>query len=209
MLWALGQPAAALGLLGAFVLGLGLRAIAQRLVQRLLGDRVPLRPRPRTDVEPLGAVAVLIGGTGWGCAAALSSRRAGLVLASGPIAVLAASQVALSAFDFAYPSDREALRLNRPSDVLRGVVADTMAEELALSVAVGLLCFGLLALVPIPPLDGYRLIRLAVRGRETPTVVDRIGVLVLLALLAVPVGGVPPLFRVLDWVGTPLLGLWT
>jgi hypothetical protein len=206
MLWALGQPAAAFGLLGAFVLGLGLRAVAQRLVQRLLGDRVPLRPRPRTDVEPLGAVAVLIGGTGWGRAAA---GRGALMLASGPIAVLAASQVALAAFDFAYPNDREALRLNRPSDVLRGVVADTMAEELALSVAVGLLCFGLLALVPIPPLDGYRLVRLAVKGGETPPLAERIGVLVLLALLAVPVGGTPPLFRVLDWVGTPLLGLWT
>src|SRR3954465_10216935 len=111
MLWALGQPAAALGLFGAFVLALGLRSLVQRLVQRLLGDRVPLRPRPRTDVEPLGAVAVLIGGTGWGRPAASSSRRAWLVPASGPIAVLAASQVALAAFDFAYPSDREALRL--------------------------------------------------------------------------------------------------
>src|SRR4051794_39618278 len=200
MLWALGQPAAALGLLGAFVLGLGLRAIAQRAVQRLLGDRVPLRPRPRTDVEPLGAVAVLLGGTGWGRAAA---GRGFALLAAGPVAVLVASQVALAAFDLAYPDDREALRLNRPSDVLRGVVADTMAEELALSVAVGLLCFGLLALVPIPPMDGYKLVRLAFGGGETPAIAERIGVIVLLALLVVPIGGSPLLFRLLDWVGSP------
>jgi Zn-dependent protease len=147
-------------------------------------------------------------------------------VAAGPVAVLAASQVALAAFCFAYPADREALRLNHPSDVLRGVVAPTMGEELILSIAVGLLCFGLLSLVPIPPLDGYRLVRLALESRDlradrrsgaaaalaadtaTPVVVDRVGVVLLLALLVVPVGGAPPLVRLLDLVGAPLMGLW-
>ena len=204
MLWALGQPAAAVGLVGAFLLGLGLRALAQRALSRAPG--VPLRPRPRTDVEPLGAVAVLLGGTGWGRGVA---RPRLVEIAAGPVAVLAASQVALAGFCFAYPSDREALRLNHPSDVLRGVVAPTMGEELILSIAVGLLCFGLLTLVPIPPLDGYRLVRLGLGAdTATPAVVDRVGVVVLLALLVVPVGDSPPLIRLLDLVGAPLLGLW-
>lgn len=206
MLWALGQPAAAVGLVGAFLLGLGLRALAQRAAARLLGDRVPLRPRPGTDVEPLGAVAVLLGGTGWGRGTA---DRGLLTLLAGPVAVLATSQLAIAAFWYAYPGDREALRLNRPSDVLRGVVASTMAEELMLSVAVGLLCFGLLALVPVPPLDGYQLARRAFGAGAPPPIVDRVGVVVLLALLLVPVGGLPPLVRLLDLVGAPLLDLWT
>jgi len=204
VLWALGQPAAAVGLVGAFLVGLGLRALAQRVVGRRPG--VPMRPRPRTDVEPLGAVAVLLGGTGWGRGMA---RPRLVEVAAGPVAVLAASQVALAAFCFAYPAEREALRLNHPSDVLRGVVAPTMGEELILSIAVGLLCFGLLSLVPIPPLDGYRLVRLALgNDAATPAVVDRVGVVVLLALLVVPVGDTPPLVRLLDLVGAPLMGLW-
>jgi Zn-dependent protease len=123
--------------------------------------------------------------------------------------VLAASQLALAAFRTAYPQDREALRLNRPSDILRGVVAPTMAEELVLSVAVGLLCFGLLTLVPVPPLDGYRLFRLVWGWEgEAPQVADRLGVVALLALVVVPVGADPPLLVALDWAGAPLLRMW-
>jgi Zn-dependent protease len=208
VLWALGQPAAAVGLVVAFLLGLGVRGLAQRVCLRLLGSPVALRPRPRTDVEPVGAVAVLLGGTGWGRPPLSGPRRRALVLAAGPVAVLLLSQLALAAFCVAYPHDREALRLNRPSDVLRGVIAPTMAEQLVLSVAVGLLCFGLLALVPLPPLDGYRLLRLFVGGREPSVVAERIGVVVLLVLLLVPVGGVPPLLTVLDLVGAPVMGGW-
>jgi Zn-dependent protease len=212
VLWALGQPAAAVGLICAFVLGLGLRAVAQRSCARWLGDRLAVRPSPRTDIDPLGALAVLVGGTGWGRRAAVapaSLRRRALVLAAGPVAVIGASQVALAAFRVAYPNDLEALRLNRPSDVLRGVIAPTMAEQLVLSVAVGLLCFGLLALVPVPPLDGYRLLRLVwgLDG-EAPAVADQLGVVALLILFLVPIGGTPPLLTALDWFGAPLLGLW-
>jgi Zn-dependent protease len=210
VLWALGQPAAAIGLIGAFMLGLGIRATAQRCCARWLGDRVPLRPNPRTDIEPLGAVAVLVGGTGWGRGFPGGPRRRWLVLLAGPCSVLLASQLFLAAFCVVYPLDRDALRLNRPSDVLHGVVAPTMAEQLVLSVAVGLLCFGLLTLVPVPPLDGYRLLRLVwgLAG-DGPPVADRLGVVALLVLLIVPIGTDPLLLVVLDRIGAPLLRLWT
>lgn len=206
MLWALGQPAAAIGLIGAFVLGLGVRSVAQRWYTRRRGQPVALRPSPRTDVDPIGAVAVLVGGTGWGRG---STDRRGAELVAGPLVVLLCSQLVFAAFRIAYPHDREALRLNRPSDVLRGVVAPSMSQELLLSVAVGLLCFGLLAFVPVPPLDGYRLARLiwGVDG-DGPALADRIGVLALLLLFVVPVRGTPPLFTVLDWVGAPLMRMW-
>jgi Zn-dependent protease len=207
VLWALGQPAAAIGLAGAFLLGVGLRAFAQRVC----GGVSPRRPDPRRDLDPIGAVAVLLGGTGWGRGPLVRSPRGGLALVAGPAAVLTASQAAFACFRFAYPAGRADLAVNRPSDVLRGVVAASMAEQLMLSVAVGLLCFGLLALVPVPPLDGYRLLRLLWSGVDAvvPPVVDRVGVLALLLLLAVPVHGSPPLLAVLDAVGTPLVRLWT
>ncbi|MFC7479141.1 hypothetical protein ACFQX7_02330 [Luedemannella flava] len=41
--------------------------------------------------------------------------------------------------------------------MLRGVVGVTPAAQVTLSLAVGLLCFGVLALLPVPPLDGFRL----------------------------------------------------
>jgi Zn-dependent protease len=218
VLWALGQPAAAAGLASAFLIGLGLRVVAQRCCIRWLGSplgsAVPVRPTPRTDVDPAGAMAVLFGGTGWGRgtpAGFTDRRRCALVLAAGPLAPLAVSQVALASFGRAYPAQRAALALNRPSDVLRGVVAPAMAEQLILSVAVGLLCFGLLALVPVPPLDGFRLVRLAwdeLPVAPTP-LADRLGVVALLILLMVPVGSRPPLLAVLDFVGAPLLRLWT
>ena len=225
MLWALGQPAAAVGLAVAFLLGLVVRALGRRACARALGVAAPIPAavglRVRDEVDPVGAVAVVLGGTGWGRRAAVPTaepRRAGAVLLAGPLAVLLGAQVWLAVFRLAYPADRAALALNRPSDVLRGVVAPSMLEQVVLSVAVGLLCFGLVALVPVPPMDGFRLARLAwtswgttapARDREVPLVAERLGVLALLLLLVVPVGGEPPLLTALDVVGAPLLALWT
>lgn len=217
MLWALGQPAAAVGLAGGFLLALGLRVLAQRgslMVITQVASRQRLRPNPRTDIDPIGVVAAVLAGTGWGNAVRrtdVSRRGIVLTLLAGPAAVLAASQFALYAFARAYPGN-SALTLNRPSDILRGVVAHTMAAQLLLSAAVGLLCFGLVALAPIPPLDGFRLARLALSDSDllpTPQA-DRLGAFILLVLAVAPIAdGLSPLLIALDAVGTPLLRAWT
>src|SRR5439155_7820299 len=154
MLWALGQPAAAVGLAGAFLLGLLVRAVARWCcVRPLLG--FVARPRVRDEVDPVGAVAVLLGGTGWGRSAPLpvgSAGRRALVLLAGPVAVLLLGEAALGGFLMVFPGDRLSLALNHPSDVLRGVVAPSFLAQALLSLAVGLVCFGLVALVPVPPL---------------------------------------------------------
>lgn len=217
MLWALGQPAAAAGLAVGFVLALGLRAAAQRLLGRALGVRFvgPVLARPRADVDPVGAVAAVLGGTGWGCAARadlVGRTRAAWVIVAGPAVAVLAGQVALAAFAAAYPAQRQTILLNQPSDILRGVIAPTPAAQLLLSAAAGLLCFGLLALLPLPPLDGSRLARLLFTDAppEPSPVVDRLGGVLLLVLVAVPaVGGVPLALAALDIVGTPLLRAWT
>src|SRR5262245_52107554 len=176
MLWALGQPAAAAGLLFAFLIALGLRVLAIRLASRGLrvaASRSPLRAHVRSDVDPLGAVAAALGGTGWGRRIHLDETpragrgreappRAGrgreatpqagrgrraLALAAGPCAVLLAGEGAFAAYHATYPQGGTALLLNYPSDVLRGAVAPTAGGQLLLSLGVGLVCFALLALL--------------------------------------------------------------
>lgn len=219
MLLALAQPAAVLGLAGGFLVGLGLRAVAQRIGAYALGlerTRRPVLARPRTDVDPIGAVSAVLAGVGWGRGAwpTQSPARGRLAVAVlvGPVAVIAAGQLTLAAFTAAYPGERAMLLVNRPSDVLRGVVAPTFAGQLMLSVAVELICFGLVSLLPIPPLDGARLLRLLLSDvTAVPSgTTDLVGSVALLVLAVAPVpGALSPLLTVLDMVGTPLLRAWT
>ena len=220
MLWALGQPAAAAGLLGAFLLGVGLRVVAQRLTARSFGVAGPIRPRVRGDVDPFGALAALFGGTGWGRVALSVDRlgrgRQAAVLVAGPLVVVAASQGVLAGYRYASPDDRSALLVNYPSDVLRGVVIDSVAAQVLLSVGVGLLCFALLALVPLPPLDGFGLWWLSMaepgeRARRARRVLvdHHVGVVALLILVSVPLGTRAPLMlQAFDVVATPLMRAW-
>jgi hypothetical protein len=130
--------------------------------------------------------------------------------------VLAASQAVLAGYGYASPEDRSALLVNYPSDVLRGVVIDSVAAQVLLSVGVGLLCFALLALVPLPPLDGFGLwwLSMATPGewarRARRVLVDHhLGVIALLVLVCVPLGTRAPLMlQAFDVVATPLMRAW-
>lgn len=229
MLWALAQPAAAAGLLGAFLLGVGLRVVAQRLTARGLGLGIggSVRPRVRRDLDPFGALAAVFGGTGWGRQSAieltaqmnrgqLNRGRRAVALVAGPLVVLVASQVVLAGFAYARPDDRTTLVVNYPSDVLRGVVVDSPGAQLLLSVGVGLLCFALLALVPLPPLDGFGLWWLSMaepgeRARRAWRLLadHHLGLIALLILVAVPLGArAPIMLQFFDVVATPLIRVW-
>lgn len=204
MLWALAQPAAMAGLITAFAIGVGLRAAASWSVAGLLKMRCDA---VSTRFDPLGVVAACFSGTGWGRpVGAPASRRERWAIAAGPVAVLLASQLAFVAYRRTYPDLGLPLRLYRPSDVLHGAVAPTHAAQLMLSVAVGLLCFGLLALLPVPPFDGYRLITVPAPAR--PTAGEQLAALVAFVLLVVPVAGRPPLLMALDTVAGPLVRVW-
>ena len=209
MLWALAQPAAMAGLVAAFVIGVGLRSVAQWSAARWLG----LATAPRRDatrrgpvrLDPLGVMAACLSGTGWGRpAASPASRRERWAVLAGPAAVLLASQAAFAAYHSAYPGLSLPLRLNRPSDVLHGAIAPTSAAQLILSVAVGLLSFGLVALLPVPPFDGYRLF--AAPGRRVAA--ERLVVVAVFVLTVVPVAGRPPVLIALDAVAGPLVRFW-
>jgi hypothetical protein len=222
LLFALGQPAAFVGLLIAFLLGLVLRAVAIRFAGRALGladRRDSVAPRLREDIDPFGAVAAAVGGAGWGKAVDVDEvprtrgrGRAAAVFAAGPVLVLLVAQVAFAVYRFVFPES--GMQYLTPSVVLQGQFTAPIGVQVLLAIAVGLLGFGLLALIPLPPLDGFGLLWSALR-RPGPRMQNarlwldhkNIGVVILLACSFFPLGN-PILLWPLNLLGTPFLRLW-
>ncbi|MGH3731027.1 MAG: hypothetical protein ACRDTU_20080 [Micromonosporaceae bacterium] len=220
MLFALLQPAALAGLLLAFGLGLAVRVSVQVwLAARLLRHRVgSALPQPRRDIDPFGAIAAVLGGTGWGREAPLPEsgwlvgqvRQRATVLIAGPLAVIVLGMLVL--FGHRYGFGGGQMLSGYPSDVLRGSPGPPL-EQVVVSFGVGLLCFGVLAFVPLPPLDGWGLLWLAFRRPgETAQKVQfwlgerNLGMLALLVLLIYPIN-TPLVHRLLDLLVHPLISL--
>lgn len=221
MLFALGEPVAFVALVGAFLLGLLLRALAIRITARTLrltDRRDPVGPRPREDVDPFGAVAAAVGGMGWGKPISVDEvpryhgrGRAAAVFAAGPAVCILVSQLLFAAYAIAFPDNL--LSVLNLSDVLRGYPLP-LGEQVLLCLAVGLLTFGLLALIPIPPLDGFGILWSALRQPGAGAQQMRLwledknlGVLILLVLCFFPLG-YPFLLMILDVLGVLFLRLW-
>jgi len=223
LLFALGQPAAFAGLLIGFVLALLLRAVAIRLVGRSVGivaSGESVRPRPREDLDAFGAVAAAVGGAGWGRIIDVDEvprwrgrGRAALVFAAGPIVTVLAAQVVFLAFRVLYGDDVGFVLLD-PSDVLRGQFEATFDVQVLLSIAVALLGFGILSLLPIPPLDGFGLLWSAQRnpgagmqGYRLWFQEKNLGVVILLACCFFPLS-YPLLLVPIDLLGGIFLRIW-
>jgi Zn-dependent protease len=221
LLFALGEPVAFVALVVAFLLGLLLRALAIRFTARTLrlaGRRDPVTPRLREDVDPFGGVAAAIGGMGWGKPVSVDEvpryhgrGRAAAVFAAGPVACILASQVLFAAYVVLFPDNL--LSVLNVSNVLRGFTLP-LGEQVLLCLAVGLLAFGLLALIPIPPLDGFGILWSALKQPGQGAQQMRlwledknIGVLILLVCCFFPLS-YPLLLVVLDLLGVLFLRLW-
>jgi Zn-dependent protease len=212
------------GLVIAFLLALIVRAYAIRITARTLGltsrgDSVT--PRLREDIDPFGAVAAAIGGMGWGKTIDVDEvprfrgrGRAAMVFAAGPVVTLIVSQACFLIFSYAYP-ESFSLALYNPSDVLHGQVDESAGAQILLALAVGLLAFGLLALIPVPPLDGFGLLWLCFRrpgpglqGYRLWFEAKNLGVVVLLACCFFPLSA-PILLLPIDLIGSPLMRIWS
>ena len=149
-LFFLDRPGPLLGILLGFTVGVVTHSVVQAVLADRLGDRQAriagrISPDPRRHLDAFGVVAVLIAGVGWGKPVPFDVRRLGrgrflAVLAAGPL-----TQVALALAAFA------SLR----AVAVDGTVGGTLGEAL--------LFFGLvnaasavLALTPLPPLEGNR-----------------------------------------------------
>lgn len=211
MLRALGQPISFLGLLTGFLLGVVCHRLAQALVARSSGD-------PRRALDPFGAVAAAIAGTGWGHSVEMGGYRPDLRrvlgLLAGPLAVAALGVAALSALPLV-GGTTGALGFLRPSQVIGGV-GGAAGQVFLLCLGMQLLAVAALSLIPLPPLTGWAVLeRLAPRSpgwdKARYWLVERnIGVVVLLALLLLPLGGGVPLLLVLvDLLSGLVLGaIW-
>jgi Zn-dependent protease len=221
VLFALRAPVAFCALLLAFVLALVLRAVAIRLTVRTLGlaDRHDsIAPRLREDVDPFGAVGAAIAGMGWGKMLSVDDvpryrgrGRATAVFLAGPLTCIIVGEILLATYAVVY--DSGTLAFLPAGAVLRGLGLP-FAEEVLLALAVGILCFGLVALLPLPPLDGFGVIYHAMRKPGASMQWMRlwleeknIGVLILLICCLFPLE-YPILLTLLDALSFVFIRIW-
>jgi Zn-dependent protease len=221
VLFALGTPVAFAALLAAFLLALCLRAIAIRLTARSLGlaDRhESIWPRLREDVDPFGAVGVAIGGVGWGKMLSVDDipryrgrLRPALVFLAGPLVTIVLGEILIAVCAVAFPDDLSYLS---PGSVLLGIGGLPAGQVVLLSLGIGLLSFGVLGLIPIPPLDGFGIMYNALRRPGASIQWMRlwfeeknIGVVILVACCLFPLPG-PILLRIVDAIDSLFLLWW-
>ncbi len=229
MLYALKYPPSLLVLLVSFVFGLTLHGWVQAGVADRLGDRSVrqqnrLQFNPRWHIDPFGAVAALIGGLGWAAPVELPGRRDRrrtiLVALSGPLANIVLGVALLLLWRFAItPTASSQLafafshsEIGASVYVQRGCSFASDAVGLSVLLAgASQLYLGVLSLVPIPPLDGGRLLfslcpqTLGWQRARHYLVEQNIGIAVLLALLLINLGGGRLLPSLLDTVLAPLM----
>ena len=174
---------------------------AHALAADLQGDRLPramgrLTPNPARHLDPLGTLCLFLVGFGWGKPVefrpqALSSKRFGaaIVALAGPMMNLLLATVAA----FVY----WALGSPSPTDTLGLFILFFFSINLLLAV---------FNLIPLPPLDGSRLLTIFLPPSRQHIVfwLDKYGFLILLALVFF--GGLQFLNPIIEAVGDMLPG---
>ena len=200
MLYALGDPISLLLLVVGFLVAVTVHGAVSALAASRAGERAPAAEgrrslRPNRHVDPFGALGAAISGVGWAKPVTPPSRqRRGpwtAALLAGPAATLLVGVAALGGYRL---SGGAPLRGGLFSVLQVGVSGDLVLRALLL---IGLtnLFVGALSLVPLPPLNGGRLLfgfapqSEGWRKAEYQLVDRNIGVAVLLALLLIPLGG--------------------
>jgi hypothetical protein len=236
VLYALRYPLSFVVLVVAFVLGLWARGLAQRWVsgqRRPAWARKAVRRRSlmwlKPYVDPYGCVSAAIGGPGWGTPIDVSNfvrKPGGRVVAQlvvGPVVLCALGVAALSAFHqwsrFDLSGSGELLAAYRgdifvahPSHVHYTINFGQVALFLA---GVEWLTMGILAIMPLPPLDGGKLLfALAPRTLGWQRAHYRLdeenwGALILLILALPIIVRTPLLVQFLGHIIDPLVGLIT
>ena len=224
VLYSLGDPVSLVLLLIGALLAVTLQGVTHALVAGRAGDPRPAREGrtkldPRHHLDPFGAVAALIAGIGWTKPLdppERSSRATVIgVLLSGALVNIALGLGLLVAYSVA---GGVALGGGRGVVIFLqyGFIAGSLGVRALFLIGLSLLFFGALALVPLPPLPGGRLLfALAPNSvgwqKARYQLVERnIGVAILLALLLIPLGGPQALLPdLLDTLLGPLVALVT
>ncbi|MEP6463582.1 MAG: site-2 protease family protein [Frankiaceae bacterium] len=226
MLYALRHPVALVALLAAFVLGVTVRGFVQARLSARFGDRSGLAAGrgsldPRRHLDPFGAVAAALSGVGWGHPVERPSYvrpgqrgRILAVLLAGPVAVAILGALFLGG----YAAIGGPAGLGQagvvPATLHATYLPENAAQTLLLFAGIELVAMAVLALIPLPPLDGGRILFLYAprtpgwQKAEYHLAEQNIGTAILLALLLIPITGQDPLLLfLLDLIVYPLLRL--
>ena len=172
MLFLLRYPAAFLGVGLALLVAVLVHSLAQAATGRAFGDRLPaangrLNPDPRRHFDPFGVIVMLISAIGWNKPVPLQEPRFRggrtrylLAILAGPVANLLVAVVALAALRavIAVPVLASVDPIDLASVGPLGPARFTFVEVLLFEVAAVNAAVGVLTLLPIPPLDGARIL---------------------------------------------------
>jgi Zn-dependent protease len=217
VLYALGQPVSFVLLVVSFVVAATLHGWAQARAADRSGEPTAaaegrLRPDPRRQLDPFGAIGAAVSGTGWSRQTELARRHRTAacvgVLLAGTVANAVVGAAALAAFRLLGGTASGGSTL-----VLQNGVGDGDVGLVALYLfGLSNIYVAVLSLVPVPPLPGGRLLFALApstsgwQKARYRLVEQNIGTAVLLALLLIPLGGPQALLpSVLDALVGPVL----
>lgn len=165
MLFLLRSPLTLLAIAISLLIAIVAHCVVQAAVARAVGDRMPasagrLSPDPRRHLEPFGIIAMLISGIGWNKPVPFqeprfrgSRGRFTIAVLSGPLTNLALAVLGLVAVKLLEEPGFAGANVFRTFGEGR-----SFAELLAFEFASVNAAVGVLTLIPIPPLDGARLL---------------------------------------------------
>jgi Zn-dependent protease len=188
----------------AIVIAITVHEFSHAAVATLQGDRTPrsqgrLTLNPLAHLDPLGSIALILAGFGWGKPVQFSpfqlrSRRIGAALVglAGPASNFVLALLSALALRFALESN--------PSDFALTLLGRLVTLNVILAV---------FNLIPIPPLDGSRLLSIVLPQRRQGIVyfLDQYGIFLLLALLLFAPGLLAPFFDAITRFILGLVGL--
>ena len=192
----------------AVILGITFHEFSHAAVATMQGDPTArsqgrLTLNPIAHLDPLGSIALVLAGFGWGrpvpfSPTQLRSRRFGAAMVglAGPAANFLLALVAVIALRVVYPSAVTAF------DVDFSVILLDMLVTLNV-------VLGVFNLLPIPPLDGSRLLSLALPPSRQNIVyfLDQYGIFLLLGILILAPNLLTPIFRAITEALYRLVGL--
>ena len=192
----------------AVIIGIAFHEFSHAAVASLQGDQTArsqgrLTLNPLAHLDPLGTIAIIVAGFGWGrpvpvTPSRLRNRRFGHVLVglAGPAANFVLAVVSVVALRLAFP----------PGDLTFDVNFTLRLLEMLVTVNVLL---GVFNLLPIPPLDGSTLLTIWLPPSRQNIVrfLEQYGIFLLLGLLILAPNLLTPIFRSITEAIYGLVGL--
>jgi Zn-dependent protease len=192
----------------AVIVGITFHEFSHAAVASLQGDQTArsqgrLTLNPLSHLDPLGSIALIVAGFGWGrpvpvTPSRLRNRRFGHVMVglAGPAANFVLALISVIALRIAYP----------PADLTFDVNFTLRLLDTLVAVNVIL---GVFNLLPIPPLDGSTLLSILLPPSRQNIVrfLEQYGIFLLLAMLILAPNLLTPIFRSITEAIYGLVGL--